>query len=518
MFIQGSQLKPTRKSNRERSQQHSRPLLNRCFFNNHFNSFKTLLFNTTLFKTTLFKTIIFKTLLALSLTVYFLQPNPALAKPGKGESPSEQETSLAQTHYDLFQRFADSSNAYYIEASRELAGTIYVKKDIKSLHKTVEKLISGENHVLANAVILANFSKVLSELNSNHSPYFLKQLLDHDIWQSAHTLSERIFERGNLYTRSRAHYYLGQYFFDRGVVNETFKHLSAIEESKALTPKQRDYATLMFGISLQKIKKHRDAVKVYEKVPSDSHYYSYAQLNIAVAYIRQGWWTDAKIAIDKALEIETKNNDIEEMNNRLLVVLGYSQLQNEFYRDARKTFRRVSLESTYVNRALLGLGLCALAQRDYEGAVNAFERLRQRPGNSLPVLEASLMVPYSLDSMGALDEAAINYSEAIAFFENKLRNLQEEKNALKFSDGTRLKEVWVNQSSPLIKRYYAYFDKFELDRVSAQLRNQILSLKKEFREEIVAQAITRNASQYNSVRSYLSQSQYGLAKLYDTQQ
>lgn len=451
----------------------------------------------------------------------FSSPNSANksnAKKGNDKLTPKQESTLAQTHYSLYQNFAAISNAYYTEASKELSGTVYIKKDIASLHKNIEKLTKADNHVLANAIILANFPKVLGELDSDHTPDLLKQLLDHDIWQSAHTLAERIFERGNLYTRSRAHYYLGQYFFDRGVINETFKHLSAIEESKALTPKQRDYATLMFGISLQKIKKHRDAVKVYEKVPSDSYYYSYAQLNIAVAYIRQGWWTDAKIAIEKALEIKTKHDEIEEMNNRLLVVLGYSQLQNEFYRDARKTFRRVSLESAYVNRALLGLGLCALSQRDFEGAVNAFERLRQRTGNALPILEANLMVPYSLDNMGALDEAAINYSEAIAFFENKLRHIQEEKNTLTFSEGTRLKNEWIDQSSPLIKRYYAYFDKFELDRVSPHLRTQILSLKNQFRDVIVTQAIANNASQYDSVRSYLSQSQYGLAKLYDTQQ
>lgn len=428
------------------------------------------------------------------------------------------EQTEAQEHFALYQKFAEISDTYYLEASRELAGTVYIKKDIASLRKHVEKLINNDSEVLANAVILANFPKILSNLDAKHSPFFLSQLLKHDIWESAQTLATRIFSEGNLYTRSRAHYYLGQYFFDRGVVNETFKHLSDIEESKALTPKQRDYATIMFGISLQKIKKHRDAVKIYEKVPTKSYYYSYAQLNIAVAYIRQGWWTDAKIAIEKALEITPKDKALNEMNNRLLVVLGYSQLQNEFYRDARKTFRRVSLDSQYVNRAMLGLGLCALSQRDFEGAVNAFERLRQRPGSDLPVLEATLMVPYSLDSMGALDEAAINYSEAIAFFENKLRQLQEEKNALTFSDGTRLKSEWIEQSAPLIKRYYAFFDKFELDRISGDLRKRINSLKTKYREVIVTQAIANNASRYDNVRSYLSQSQYGLAKLYDTQQ
>lgn len=421
-----------------------------------------------------------------------------------------------EQHLVLFEEFAKISDGYYREAAKELQGTIFIKRDVEALRKHVAKLINEDAHVLANAMILANMALIQDNIDAKSTPFFLEQLLDHDIWVSAEALAKRAIASGSSYAQARVNYQLGAYFFERDMLDLTFKHLTAIDSSEALTSKQRDYATIMFGIALQKTKRHREAISIYQRIKADSYYYSHAQLNTAIANIRQGWWTDAHLAIEDAIEKKVPTQ-LREINNRLLLVLAYSQLQNEFYRNARETFRKISLDSIYVNRALLGLGLCALSQKDFSGAVNAFSRLQSVDGDELSILEANLMLPYSLDRMGQLEEAAIRYSEAVAYFEIKMRETEIELLAMQQAGAKPLKETWLAEASPLLVKYYKYLEKFETERTSAELLGRIDALREGYRKAIMSTAIAKQNEKFEYVKSYMSQSQYGLAKLYDTQ-
>src|SRR5690606_31020616 len=181
--------------------------------------------------------------------------------------------------------------------------------------------------------------------------------------------------------------------FERKAWDKAQQYLSAIEVQNALTKAESDYTSIMRGIILQMHKKHRESVKHYDSITDTSDYYTYAQLNKAIAFIRQGWWTDAHIAINDALKKNTPKK-LTELNNRLYLVLGYSQLQHEFYRDARQTFRNIALDSQYVNRALLGIGLCALHQGDFVGALNAFKLLQSKQQDDIFVTESYLLLAF----------------------------------------------------------------------------------------------------------------------------
>lgn len=413
----------------------------------------------------------------------------------------------------LNQRFAELAEAYYRDAARELKGTIFIKQDVKSLRKHLIKLVESQESDLANAVLLANFPLVLTDIDARTTPFFLQLLLAGDLWHSANRLAQQALNEGGTFTSSRIHYHLGEYFFDRGDLDQAFEHLTAIESSAALTPTQRDYATLMFGIALQKRRQHRQALTFYRRIAPDSFYYSYAQLNTAVANIRQGWWTDAQLAIESALAQELPAA-LREVGNRLLLVLAYSQLQNEFYRNARQTFRKVSLDSRYVNKALLGIGLCALNQQDHGGALNAFVRLQDSGSEELAALEAHLMAPYTYDQMGRLDEAATGYAEAIAFFDVKIRELEAERFGV---DGGAEGLTQSHKAATIMAQKIRRLQAFDLARTKAATRQDIDRLKRAYREQIVAHQMAARQDKIAHLKSYLSQSQYGLAKLYDSQ-
>ena len=88
------------------------------------------------------------------------------------------------------------------------------------------------------------------------------------------------------------------------------------------------------------LKKHRQAIENYNKVPASSEYYVYAQLNSAIANIRQGWWTDAQTTINDVIK-NTHIDNSNELTNRLYLTLGYLLLQKEYFRDARNAFMKI---------------------------------------------------------------------------------------------------------------------------------------------------------------------------------
>jgi len=87
----------------------------------------------------------------------------------------------------LHTRFSEVSESYYTEATKQLQGTIYIKKNIKSLQKEMVRLVKNNEHSLANIILLKNFALVLDNIHSKITPYFLQHLLDQDIWSSGNT-------------------------------------------------------------------------------------------------------------------------------------------------------------------------------------------------------------------------------------------------------------------------------------------------------------------------------------------
>src|SRR5690625_8028406 len=122
--------------------------------------------------------------------------------------------------------------------------------------------------------------------------------------------------------------------------------------------------------------------------------------NHAFAYIAQGWETDADREIDK---IQARPME-KPYHNRLRIAKGVSQLQQGFYRDARKTFRSVDRDSRYPGTAWLRIGLAALHLNDHPGALDAFQHLTATARDT--VAAHARLVAYTYDRMGDVVWAA----------------------------------------------------------------------------------------------------------------
>lgn len=417
--------------------------------------------------------------------------------------------------------YRELSNQFYRHQTQKQSAIPTIDK----LYKKVKASIKAGQPIAAVTTTIANLNLIKANIGDPKVQYFVTQLLEQNAWQAVEILFEHAMESGDPYTTSKLNYLYANYYFNRKAWDKAQQYLSAIEVRNALTKAESDYTTVMLGIILQMHKKHRESVKYYDSITDTSDYYTYAQLNKAIAFIRQGWWTDAHIAISNALKKVPPKN-LTELNNRLYLVLGYSQLQHEFYRDARQTFRSIALDSRYVNRALLGIGLSALHQGDFVGALNAFKLLQSKQLDDIFVTESYLLLAFVYEQMGQETTASAHYSEAIAYYQGRIANTDMEMAKIRGAIASSASNlIYTEIADSILQELPDHMlanaqrlDLFSRETTNDQLLKKIAALKQEYNNVLLLLSRDIVEEQTRVLKSYLSQSQFGVAKLFDNEQ
>ena len=416
--------------------------------------------------------------------------------------------------------FSAATSAAYQDLAREQAAEEKIK-DLEQIIKSSEIAIKNDDPATALTTIARNMPIIAQQINSPKAQTIAELALSVHGIGIAQSLLSVAREQGDNFSEARMVFELAKYHADETRWAEVITLLKNPTIIESLTKEDAAEANLIIGTALQQQKKHREAMVYYEKIKPDSLHYRLAQLNLATANIRQDWWTDAHLAIQNALKVNKSKKD--ELDFRLYTVLGFSQIQYGFYRDARESFRNVTLTSQYTNRALLGLGVAALHQEDFIGALNAFNHLREKQESDISVAEAYLLSAFALRQIGQHEAATARYQEAISYYEqlaakqtiaasdlaNKPINLQA--NA----------DIFIRPESKNNKRLRRVFEKIRLidsllsqslagNRTSA-LTNSKATLEKNYRT--LAQKML--LKEQETIQSYLSQSKFGLATLYD---
>lgn len=188
----------------------------------------------------------------------------------------------------------------------------------------------------------------------------------------------------------------------------------------------RDESLLYHGLTLEHLRRYKDSVEILSRIAPDAPQATFAQLNIALADIRQGWWSDGEQRMERLAERIDESNRLETaLVDRFYTTIGYSQLQREYFRQARHSFRKVSITGPYSNRALLGLALAAMEQEDYRLAYKLITRLRDKGGDDLVVHEAHLLAPYLLDKLNQDKKAFTLYEQSIAYYQNEIQRIEQ---------------------------------------------------------------------------------------------
>ena len=278
-----------------------------------------------------------------------------------------------------------------------------------------------------------------------------------------------------------------------------------------------DECALLKGIVLQKTGRYRESIEVMDTIPANSPRYAAAQFNIALAEIRNGWWSDGETRIARLAAETPETAEVERsMVDRFYTTMGYSRLERDYYRQARSAFRQVRRDGPYTDRALLGLALAALQQRRYHQALELARLLAASETQSLPVEEAHLVIPYTLDRMRQDEQARVAYEQSIAYFQGRITTLE--------AGGTRAAVARDRLHYDLDPEghgaLHALID--QIDALDRLLGNSQPSLRRDLaglraRAVAVQQTLLLHAirERQEQLHSYLSQARYGLAHLLD---
>ncbi len=401
-------------------------------------------------------------------------------------------------------------------------------KEIDPLLLEVEKHVSKNESILAANIILNNITVLNKQYDNKNITYFINVLLNQNDTKTANAIFDVVKNEGDQRLISNTTYVFAIFSFKRNKWKKTLQLLNGIITD--LPDENYYHALLMQGISLQKLKKHRESIVYYEKIKPISKHYLAARLNIATANIRQGWWTDAHIIIKDALKSAESLKE-EEALNRLYLTLAYSLMNQEFYRDSRNYFRSIGIGSVFANRALLGITLTAANQNDFVGALSTTNILKNKQTYDLPVDESYLLVPYFYEKLQQFTTASAGYLEAINYYQKRIANIQTildseinlDNHPINININTTIK---INDNLIIFSHEYPdYFfenylklesyEKYFKNNINKKINTEYHQLSNEYKNIIIKMIRNILQKRIKHLDSYMNQSRFGLARLYD---
>lgn len=424
----------------------------------------------------------------------------------------------------LEDEFRSLSSKFYKDTSVNNVEKLRIITDIDQLHAEVNHLIGDQRSTRAIQLLRVNINTINNNIDHKALFDFTELLLEKNEWNMADTLLSGAQNEGDKYSIATMQFIFAKYYASRNEWDQVNKLLDGMFSELSL--ENASYAYLLDGVALQNLKKHRQAIGKFNKVPTNSEYYAYAQLNTAIANIRQGWWTDAQKTINDVINFVQKDNS-DELINRLYLVLGYALLQKEYYRDARDAFRNIGLDSRYTNRALLGIGLTATSQGDFVGGLNALSILKEKPTFDLSVDESYLLIPYVYEQLQQEITVAASYTDALSYYQRRMDNIEllvsRHSDFLSANYNEETSSITINNNSLDYGKWYpgSFISNYrQLIELSSATKNDNLKSNIEdliSKHDAVFQKIIAELFNLRKeyLKSYLNQSRYGLARLYD---
>lgn len=451
------------------------------------------------------------------ILIIFLIPQLLVAQNALAEEKHSQELKMVR---QLDKKTSQLFNKIY----RNLA---------KSSTQPVAKISSLENFLESNNFHnpknLVSLHKHLNAIFETLEPFstsrVIQILLEANDFETAEKLLSVVLDSGDSLLQAQAAIQFGEYYNLRNEPEKTLKILNLNLED--LSKEELSQASTIRGFALQNSKQHRRSLAEYNKVTEASMFYDTAQLNTAVAYIRQDWWTDAHITIRNRLT--SKKTMTDELKNRLYLMLGYSLLSKEFFRESREAFRNIDLDNIYTNKALMGLALTALSQGDHTQALKLLLILNKKEQSDLVIDESYILLPHLYEKIEQYSAANAAYINAITHYEERISQLNivtpaEIYNNFKQINTTKDIQSLGSVNFRLADFYPDYFKEniLHLRRLQKlveqeSLKQQIDSLLLEYQSLYLAGTKQLIKNRIQALNSYLSQSNYGLAQLYDSE-
>ncbi len=243
-----------------------------------------------------------------------------------------------------------------------------------------------------------------------------------------HQLAGAIFERlleGAVEpeVHDRAWLFLAKIWYQRGYLDEAAAALGRIQNEldSELEPERQ----LLSATVLMDQERYDEALAVLQAWPDPgADWVGYAKYNIGVALVRLDRVADGIAVLDDVGQLDAVEAGVEGLRDKANVALGYAWLQANRPLEGRASLQRVRLNGPFSTRALLGVGWSYAELESFEAALVPWLELRDRSLRDTAAQEALLAVPYAFSQLGANEQAADHYLQAIAAFDAELVRLE----------------------------------------------------------------------------------------------
>jgi len=245
--------------------------------------------------------------------------------------------------------------------------------------------------------------------------------------------------------RNQAWLQLASIYHERGY-GEKAQELLARMESK-LSSEQKEEKAVLEGLILLQQQRYEAAGRKLAAVDEEGKWRTYARYNLGVELLRQGNMAEGKAILDQIASMGADGDGEQLMiRDKANIALGYNSLINQMFDESLGYFEDVGLEGPFANQAMLGLGWAEYASGRQQDGLSTWLTLIERDAADPPVLEALLAVPYTLNRLGAYQQALDYYRLAIDSYNDELSSIERIVSGMDFS--TLIKKVVNADSDP----------------------------------------------------------------------
>lgn len=236
---------------------------------------------------------------------------------------------------------------------------------------------------------------------------------------------------------AKLEFYLAKLHYKQRDFSDAKTRLSNVYQ--VLEVKLRDESLIMLSnISLYE----KDLVTArswLEQISEDSELLAYSRFNLGILWLTSGKVEDALPLLTKVYTTQEPTDVQRTLQDKAKVALGFHYLKAKQFEQSRQHFLGVRLESSYTNKALLGIGWTYVESGNYQKALGHWLELKNQDIRDIAVQEALLAIPFAYQKLKALKPALEQYLEASEQFQKQIELIDDIEHQV--SDGNLVENL-----------------------------------------------------------------------------
>jgi tetratricopeptide (TPR) repeat protein len=221
--------------------------------------------------------------------------------------------------------------------------------------------------------------------------------------------------------RNEAAFRLARIHFQKDQLEDALHALSRIQ-GKVPEEIQDDVEFLRANIDMA-MGRPSEAVKVLQRLPSDTELAEFASYNLGIALFQEGRAKESIEQLDKAGQFAARDAADLAIRDKSNLVLGSMLFESGDFERAKHSLDRVHLEGPFSNQALLRAGWAEASAGQYDRALVPWNILMDREPTDAAVQEAMLAVPYAYANLKLHGRAALLYGRALELLSKQIERV-----------------------------------------------------------------------------------------------